>query len=126
MGSHPVNLAVRFLFELLALLAMGVWGWRQGEGWIRFLLAAGVPTVAAVVWGTFAVPDDPSRSGAAPVPVPGLVRLAIELAVFAIATWMLCDLGAARLCWAMGIVVAIHYIVSYDRILWLIKRWKQL
>jgi hypothetical protein len=122
LGSHPINLAIRFLLELSALAAMGVWGWRQAQGWVRFLLAAGIPIVAAVVWGTFAVPDDPSRSGAAPVAVPGLVRLAIELVVFAFATWALCDLGTARLCWAMGVIVAVHYISSYDRIRWLMKR----
>jgi hypothetical protein len=122
MGSHPINLAVRFLLELSALAAMGIWGWRQSEGWFRFLLALGIPMIAAAVWGTFAVPNDPSRSGAAPVPVPGLVRLAIELVIFAFATWALGDLGATRLCWAMGIIVAVHYIISYDRILWLIKR----
>ena len=51
MGSHPINLAIRFLLELSALLAMGVWGWRQSEGWFRFLLALGIPVIAAVVWG---------------------------------------------------------------------------
>jgi hypothetical protein len=122
MGSHPINLAVRFFLELSALAAMGVWGWRQSEGWLRFVFALGIPIGAAVVWGTFAVPNDPSRSGAAPVPVPGLVRLAIELAVFAFATWALGDLGAIRLGWAMGIVVGVHYVASYDRILWLIRR----
>jgi hypothetical protein len=32
MGSHPLNLAVRFALELSALAALGVWGWRQGDG----------------------------------------------------------------------------------------------
>ena len=122
MGSRPINLAIRFLLELSALLAMGVWGWRQGEGWFRLLLALSVPLIAAVVWGTFAVPNDPSRSGAAPIAVPGILRLAIELAVFAFATWALYDLGFTGLSWALGIIVALHYIASYDRILWLITQ----
>jgi hypothetical protein len=122
MGSHPINLAIRFLLELSALLAMGVWGWRQGEGWFRFLLALGVPIIAAIVWGTFAVPNDPSRSGAAPIAIPGILRLAIELAFFIFAIWALYDLGFTGLSWILGIIVALHYIVSYDRILWLIKQ----
>ena len=122
MGSHPINLAVRFLLELSALLAMGVWGWRQSEGWFRFVLALGIPIIVAVVWGTFAVPNDPSRSGAAPIAVPGILRLAIELAVFVLAVWTLYDLGYTRLSWILGIIVAIHYITSYDRILWLIAQ----
>ena len=68
MGSHPINLALRFLLELSALFAMGVWGWRYSEGWLRFVLALSIPIIAAVLWGTFAVPDDPSRSGGAPIP----------------------------------------------------------
>lgn len=123
MGSHPVNLAVRFLLELTALLATGIWGWRQGEGWIRFVLALGIPVILAAIWGTFAVPDDPSRSGSAPIVVPGIIRLAIELAIFAFATWALHNLGATRLSWIFGIIVAIHYLISYDRIIWLVMRW---
>ena len=122
MGSHPVNLAVRFLLELTALLATGIWGWRQGEGWIRFVLALGIPVILAAIWGTFAVPDDPSRSGSAPIVVPGIIRLAIELAIFAFATSALHDLSATRLSLIFGIIVTIHYIISYDRIVWLVMR----
>ncbi len=122
MGSHPINLAVRFLLELSALLALGVWGWRQSEGWVRFVLALGIPIIVAVVWGTFAVPNDPSRSGAAPVAVPGLLRLLIELAIFGLAVWALYDMGYTNFSWILAIIVALHYIASYDRILWLIAR----
>jgi hypothetical protein len=101
---------------------MGTWGWRQSEGGVRYLLALGIPLIAAVLWGTFAVPDDPSRSGKAPVPVPGIVRLALELAFFAFATWALYDLEFTGWSWALGVVVLIHYIVSYDRIQWLVSK----
>ena len=105
MGSHPVNLAIRFLLELAALLATGVWGWRQSDGWPRFILALGVPLVAAVLWGTFAVPDDPSRSGKAPVAIPGIIRLLIELGIFAFATWALYDEGFTGLSGVLGVLV---------------------
>ena len=119
MGSHPVNLTVRFLLELAALVVFGVWGWQMGEGWVRFLLALGVPVAAAAVWGTFAVPDDPSRSGRAPVPVPGVVRLVLELLFFGAAVWMLYGLGFTGLSVVLAGVVVVHYLVSYDRIQWL-------
>ncbi len=122
MGSHPINLTIRFLLELSALLAMGVWGWRQSEGWFRLLLALSIPLIAAIVWGTFAVPNDPSRSGAAPIAVPGILRLAIEAAIFIFAVWTLYDVGFTRLSWVLGIIIAIHYLTSYDRILWLIRQ----
>jgi len=122
MGSHPVNLIIRFLLELSALVAMGVWGWKLSEGWSRWVLAIGIPIVAMALWGTFAVPNDPSRSGTAPVPIPGFLRLTVELGFFAFAAWALYDLGYPRLCWAMGIAVTVHYIISYDRILWLFSQ----
>ena len=120
MGSNPINLALRLLLEVAAYFAMGYWGWTQTEGVLRFVLAAGIPIVWAVLWGTFAVPDDPSRSGKAPVPVPGILRLVLELAFFAAATWALFDAGLARPGWALGCVTLVHYLVSYDRIGWLI------
>jgi len=122
MGSHPINLTLRFILEMAALIAMGVWGWRQGEGWIRILLAIGIPIVAAILWGTFAVPDDPSRSGKAPIVTPGIIRLILELAFFAFASWALWNEGFVGFSWALGIVVILHYIVSYNRVLWLIKK----
>ena len=122
MGSHPINLVIRFLLELSALLALGMWGWQRSEGSLRFVLAVGIPLIAAVLWGVFAVPHDPSRSGTAPIAVPGMLRLALELAVFGFATWALYNVGATKLSWILGIAVIIHYLASYDRVLWLIKR----
>ena len=122
MGSHPLNLAVRFLLEVAALVTLGVWGWRQPTGGLRFLLAPGLPILAAVVWGTFAVPDDPSRSGNAPVPVPGVIRLVLEFFVFGSAAWALFHMGYAEFSIILAVVTAAHYAVSYDRILWLLFR----
>lgn len=122
MGSHPINLTVRFLLELAALAILGYWGWRQSDGPFRYVLAVGLPLIAAAAWGSFNVANDPSRSGQAPVPVPGIVRLGLELGLFGFATWGLFDLGLTTLGWAMGIIVLVHYGISYDRLQWLIKQ----
>ncbi len=122
MGSNPIILAIRFLLELSALLAMGFWGWRYDDGWLRLVPAIGVPILAAAVWGIFAVPNDPSRSGNAPVATPGILRLLIELVVFGFAVWALRDTGFMGISWVFGIIVTLHYLVSYDRILWLIEQ----
>ena len=122
MGSHPINLAVRFLLELFALLVMGAWGWRQTDNWLKFVLALGIPLILAIVWGTFAVPNDPSRSGAAPVAVPGILRLVIELAIFGLAVWALLDMGLTSFSWILTIIVVLHYLASYDRIRWLLAQ----
>lgn len=122
MGSHPVNLAIRFLLELMALAAMAIWGWQLSDTWIRFVLVLAIPIFAAAVWGIFAVPNDPSRSASAPIPIPGWLRLAIEFVFFATATFMFYNLQYTYLSWIMGSTVIVHYIVSYDRISWLLSK----
>ena len=113
MSQNPLNLAFRFFLELAVLLVMGVWGWRSGDGWMRCLLALGLPLVMATLWGVFRIPNDP---GPAPVAVPGLLRLALELAYFGFATWALFDIGAVTAGWVFGLAVAVHYLISYDRV----------
>ena len=122
MGSHPFNLMIRFLLELTALASVGLWGWKSFDGTLQYLLGLGLPILMTIVWGTFAVPDDPSRSGKAPVPVSGLIRLVIEFIFFALAVWVLYDLEYLKLSYALGGLVLIHYIVSYDRLRWLLAQ----
>ncbi len=89
------------------------------SGLYRWLLAVGLPLLAAVLWGTFRVPNDP---GAAPVAVPGWVRLLLEAVYFTSA--VLAFYAAQKPAWAMifGLVVAVHYLVSYDRVLLLLSK----
>jgi len=119
MNAHPINSGLRFLLEIAALISFGIWGWQIGEGWIRFILALGIPILVAILWATFRVPNDP---GEAPVAIPGVLRLAFELALFAFAVWALYDTEHVILACSLGIVVGFHYIVSYDRILWIIRQ----
>jgi len=122
MGSNPVNLAVRFILEIAGFRALGLWGWNAASGLSGVALALALPILAAVLWGTFAVPDDPSRSGRAPIPVPGIVRLALELIIFVLATVALLDIGQTTVGWTLGALVLIHYLASYDRVVWLVRR----
>ncbi|MCB0206088.1 MAG: YrdB family protein [Caldilineae bacterium] len=122
MGQNPLNLAFRFLLEILALLAVGYWGWVEHTGLLRILLAVGLPVLAAVLWATFRVPGDASASGRAPVAVPGWLRLLLELGLFAAATWALFGAGAATAATIFGLAVVVHYAISYDRVLWLLRQ----
>ena len=118
MSSHPLNLALRFFLALLALGSAGFRGFKAGPGWAGPVLAAGIPLGAAAVWGLFAVPGNPSRSGRATVPVPGLVRPGIECLVFG-AAWALFDLGLPGIGLSMVMLVAVHYALSHGRVRWL-------
>ncbi|GAA4892990.1 uncharacterized protein DUF2568 [Stackebrandtia albiflava] len=122
MSLHPAMLGVRFLLEMAAFASYVVYGLCGLSGPWSLVVAVGLPIAAAVVWGTFAVPDDPSRSGRAPVPVPGAVRLAVELVVLAggpVALW------AARLpLWGLGfaVVLVAYLLLARDRVAWLLSR----
>jgi len=120
--GNTINLAVRFLLEMSGLVALGMWGWTRGDGVLKYVLALAVPLIAAVIWGIFAVPDDPSRSGNAPISVPGLVRIVLELAFFASVVWALFAMHQSIFGWLFGVIVVVHYLVSYERVSWLLRQ----
>ena len=121
MSIKPLNGAVRFLLELGAITTCGIWGFNQSESGMRILLAILLPLGFALLWGVFAVRNDPSRSGKTVVQTPGWIRLMLEFGLFTGATWMLLDLEFELLGWIFGGITILHYIISYERILWLVK-----
>lgn len=120
MSLNPALLAVRFLLELAAFASVGIYGWRAFDAPWQFALVVLLPVLAATVWGTFAVPGDPSRSGKAPVAVAGPVRLGVEIIVLfggAAALWL-----AELPRWALVsvVVLVVYHLLAYDRIGWLL------
>jgi hypothetical protein len=113
MANNPLNLGLRFVLELVALGGLATLGWRLGgPGW-ELAPAVVIPVAAAAAWGTFRVPNDP---GPAPVAVPGPVRLALEAAVFAGGIVGYAAGAHATVALGFGAVVALHHVVSYDRV----------
>jgi hypothetical protein len=117
-----INLAVRFVLEMIAFAAFGMWGWDNTEGWTRYVAAIALPVLASTIWGVFNVPGDPSRSGNAPVVVPGVVRLIIEACFFTAGAWALMSLGYTTHGRTFIVVVILHYLGSFNRITWLLSR----
>jgi hypothetical protein len=112
MNTNPINLVVRFALEIAMLISLGYWGWHLSGTWIKYIEAVGLPVTAAILWGVFRIQNDPKP---APVEIPGILRLVLELGLFAFATWALYDLGFIRLSMIMAVMVILHYLVSYDR-----------
>jgi hypothetical protein len=116
------QLALRFGLELGSLITVGLWARGLASGVLSVVAAIGAPLLLATLWGTFAVPDDPSRSGAAPVPVPGVLRLILELMVFGAGTAAL----AARVGWVgfaiFVVLLLIHHLGTTERINWLLRQ----
>ena len=118
-GFHPANLAFRLVLEIGALIAIGVGAYNLASGFFAWILGIGIPSVVAVGWGTFNVPGDESRSGEAPVVVRGVVRLVLEVLIFTtgvVLLWFVSPVAAM----VLGIGVVIHYLLSIDRIRWLL------
>jgi hypothetical protein len=118
MSTHPFNLAVRFLLELAILFSVGYWAWKTQQGWLRYVLMAGLPLVAAAAWGIFRVLAD---HGHGLVEVPGILRLVLELLLFSAAGWCLKSAGQPGWATIFILISVVHYAVSYDRILLLLK-----
>ncbi len=117
----PINLFIRFLLELSALVSIGIWARSFSYGVKGWLIAFIVPIVFAVIWGVFAVRNDPSRSGKTVVQTPGIIRLIIELGIFGIAFLGLYFSGYLSLAFIFGALVLVHYLWAYKRVIWLVS-----
>lgn len=121
-GSHPINLAVRFILEMTALIMVGIWGFSIYNGLQSYILGIGLPVLMATVWGVFAVPNDPSRSGKTVVETKGVIRLLLEFSFFILGSYVLYDLNYSNIFFGYSITVIIHYLLSIDRIKWLLNQ----
>lgn len=118
MSQSPLNLALRFALELAAVFAYGYWGWTQHAGVWRILWGVGLPFIVATIWGAFRAPDD---HGKGLFDVPGSVRLLTEWAIFALAVVLYAAAGRFAAASILALLVILHYMASYDRVLRLIK-----
>ncbi len=79
------NLTLAFVMELVALAALGLWGWKVSDSMpLKIALAVGIPLAAAVAWGLFAAPQAAIHSAA--------MGLVVKIVVFG---------GAALGLWAV-------------------------
>lgn len=119
---HPINLGLRFLLEVACLIGIGRAAWTLTTPPWQWGLVVAAPLAAAIAWGVFAVPDDPSRSGRAPVPVSGLARLAVEVAILGAGVAGFALSGDAAIATILAVLLVVHYGLSYQRIVWLVGR----
>lgn len=96
-----LNLAVKFLLELAALAAFGLWGASIASGVFAVLLAIGLPVVVAILWGRFAAPRARRR-------LPLGLRAPFELAVFALAALALWDAASAAWGAAFAVIAVVN------------------
>lgn len=108
-----LNLGLRFVLELLALIAVGYWGFATQQDWLpRILCGVGVPLLMAVAWGAFRVPGD---GGEPLVITPPRLRLLLEAVFFGLAVVLFYAAGQKTYAVVFLVVVLIHYGVDYRR-----------
>jgi hypothetical protein len=117
-----MNSLLRFVLELVALGMFGRWGFMSTAGTMRYVWMLGLPLLAAVIWGTFTTPGDPSRGQDGPVRVPGLVRLALEMVFFGSAVAACYALSSATWASLLGAIVGLHYAWAHARLAWLLRQ----
>ncbi|MDT0548269.1 MULTISPECIES: YrdB family protein [Streptomyces] len=121
LANNDGMLAVRFLLELASLACVTLWAWRAVPPPWRWLAAVALLVALGWAWGTFTVPDDPSRSGESDIHTPGPARLLLELAIFFGAVAALHCAGLQRAArWLLAVMV-LYQILAYDRITWLLS-----
>ena len=115
------TLVLRLLLEIglfAGIIAASNMNYDGPAVWIASILGIGL---TAAIWGVFAVPDDPSRSGKTVVVTPGVVRLVIEIGLFGIVTaWLAIGEGYIPAAILGGLTV-VHYVSWPARIKWLLE-----
>jgi hypothetical protein len=119
---HAANLALRFFLEIAALGGFAVLSLKISDNWWRYLVVIAVVSALMAIWGVFAVPDDPSRSGNAPVAVSGWLRLALELAILFGGAFAFYLAGYTLPATALTLLIVIHYALWIERISWLLQQ----
>ncbi len=98
-----VNLTIRFVIELCALVALGYWGFSTGDGALPSLaLGLGAPVAAMLAWGAFVAPKRMVATA------PLALRLVVEVAVIGAAAAGLYAAGSQSLGVALAVVWAVN------------------
>ncbi|MFL5980151.1 MAG: YrdB family protein [Gaiellaceae bacterium] len=100
------NDGLRFVLELGLLTAFAYWGWTEGDGWWRWVLAVLAPLAVAALWGKYLAPKSDSR-------VSDPWRLLVEVALFGGATAALVRADAPVWAAVFGGLAALHLILTF-------------
>ena len=111
---QSANLILRFVLEVLALIAVGYWGFRTQEHSLgRIAAGVGLPLLMATVWSVFRVAGD---GGDPIVAVAPQLRLLIEAVVFGLGIGLLYASGQRAPAVIFLLALMIHYGIDYQRV----------
>ncbi|MBD1382962.1 YrdB family protein [Metabacillus arenae] len=106
-GLQGLNLFLRFILEVCALIVAGYWGVKTGNSVLmKVIFGIGAPLGIAVVWGTMGSPK-------AIIQLPATVHLILEIFVFGLPIVLLLFAGKVGLAWIYGITLIINKTFMY-------------
>jgi hypothetical protein len=105
-----INLGIRFLLEVLALIIYCYWGFHRDGLILKMILGIGTPLLAAVLWGTFGAPKAAYKA-------EGFTHLLLEIIIFGFAAVALYFSDKSSLANLYGIIFIVNLI--------LLKLWNQ-
>lgn len=114
MNLQDLNQTLRFILEILALAALGYWGWNTGTGITQYVLAIGAPLVAAAIWALFRVEEEAPEHPV--VKVTGGVRITTEVTLFTVAVVLLYITGQKDFAFILALLMLVHYVLDYERV----------
>jgi hypothetical protein len=115
------NLKLRSALEIGALMGFGLVGYDLINGPTKWLVVVVIVVAASTIWTIFAVPGDPTRRNRAPlVPVPGPLRLVLELLVLGGGVLAFAFNGAWLFAVALTMLIVVHSAFSGRRLRWLL------
>lgn len=102
-----INLGLRFILEISALVVYGYWGFKIGNsGFTKGLLCIIIPVAIAVVWGVFGSPK-------ASIPLSEPLHLVLEVIVFLIPVGLLFSINGIKLAIGYGMIAVLNRILMY-------------
>jgi hypothetical protein len=107
-SMRQLNLAFRFVLELVVLVALFLWGVSvSGELLVQVVLGIGAPALAIAVWGLFVAPKANRR-------LPDPQRLAVEIVVFGAGVLAFLARGDTLLALLLGAAAALSLFLMHQ------------
>jgi hypothetical protein len=110
-SMRDLNLAFRFVLELIALLALFIWGFSMSDNLIIGLaLGLGAPALVMAIWGTFVSPKAPRR-------LEDPARLVLEVVIFgaAVLGFVVAGLLIAGVLLGIAAAISLGLMVLWDQ-----------
>lgn len=102
------------------LSVLGVWAWAQTPSPYQIFTGLGLPVAVAFAWARYRS-KEPGEAVTEEVRISPKLRLVFELLLFTSAVACLWDIGAMRATYLLTGLSLLHYGLSYDRVIWMLK-----